>query len=394
MHRKLLPPVLAALFVTVAVFAISRNTYNSWVAGRVEELHAICSAAMKSEDWATLEESSREWLRLDERNGFAWIYLGEAAQRRGDFELTASCLAQVPDDDPKCVPALLELVNLQLAKLNQPLEAVETCRRILSIQPNECTAHQRLTFFYAMTFQFEQMEQQIQRSLQAGCVTTEALIYHVGGTELKFSNGYDVNTQWAAAHAGNELFEVAQALHFARQSGDDRTQHNKELLVRSCQEKYPRNLQIQTYLLERAIDTGDLAALERILSDPPTHAETDNRFWRAKGWLHLTRSELPAAQQAYETALEVNPYDWRTRHQLASVLRRLGRVDRVESVTELALEGKQVERELFQLPNAADLPVDVRSRLISYAKRVGDLEFAAVVERFFTERTGLQRLEL
>ena len=389
MLRKWLRPALAAVFVIVAVTAISRNTYTSWRSSQLSQLHATCKIALKSEDWTILEQSAREWLELDSHSGFAWIYLGEAAQRRGDFDLTASCLAKLDDDDPKCVPALLELLNLQLAKLNQPLAAMETCRRILRIQPGECTAHQRLIFFAAMTLQFDAMEQQIRHSLRVDCITMEALVYHVGGNELRFSNGYEVTTQWLAAYPGNQLFEVAQALHRARRSGGSESHADKESLLRLCAEKYPENLAIQAYLLDKAIDAGDLDGLGQILSKASAQAEQDSRFWRAKGWFHFTRDELPAAQEAYETALKLNPYDWKSRHQFAAVLRRLGEQDRLEQITDLALEGKNLERTLFELPSASDLPPEIRARLTAYAKQVGDHEFATAAERHFAVEPAL-----
>lgn len=386
MYRKWLPPLLAALFVIGTVTAILSATYRYWTHHRGEQLQVECAAAMKAQEWETLGTLADEWLQLDADNGFAWLYLGEAAQRREDFELTAKCLASLRDDDPKCVAALTELVELQLAKLNRPLDAVDTCQRILRLDPKTCMAHQRLVFFYAMTLQHRKMDEQILASIEAGCVSTDMLIYHFGGSSMRFSNGYKITTHWLEDDPESELFAVAQAIHLSKKlAAADATQSGiaDDPLVRACIDKYPQNLEVLAHKLDAFISNGDLQKISRVLADAPADAQEDGRFWRVKGWLHGGEGHLDLARDAFQTALRLSPYDWRARHQYAGVLRRLGVTDNIEELTETAFEGKQLERALFELPTTADLPDAIRFQLIQHAKRVGDHSFASAIEAHF-----------
>jgi len=386
MYRKWLPPLFAALFVIGTVMAISNGTYRYWAHHRAAQLKVGCAAAMKAKDWQTLESLATEWLSLDSDSGNGLLYLGEAAQRRENFELTAKCLASLRDDDPKCVGALTELVELQLAKLNRPLDAVETCQRILRIAPGTCVAHKRLIFFYAMTLQYQKMDEQILASLKAGCVSTDMLIYHFGGSSMRFSNGYDITSHWREDQPNSELFEVAQSIHLSKQaSGGEisETERISDLAISLCVEKYPGNLEVLAHQLDGSISDGDLDGIARVLSEAPATAEQDKRFWRAKGWLHQAQGDFELAKEAYETALRYSPYDWRARHRYAGVLRQLGEDQDIEAIADLALEGKLLERVLFELPSTAELPAELRIRLTEHARHVGDEEFATRVDAIY-----------
>lgn len=380
------PPLLAATFVVGTVTAITSGTYWYWSHHRAEQLETECDVAMKARDWPRLEQLAREWLYLDSDNSVALLYLGEAAQRQDDFETTAECLASIRDDDPRCVQALIELVELQLAKLNRPLDAAETCQRILRISPSERVAHQRLVFFYGMSLQYRKMEEQIQAALKADCVTADMLIYHFGGSSMRFSNGVDITSHWLEAHPDSELFEVARAIHLSKtdSTGElSETESNRHPAVDACLEKYPQNLQLLASQLDQFIADGDLDGIVRVLGAAPGDAEHDARFWRARGWLLQAQAEFESARDAYERALELSPYDWRARHQYAGVLRRLGTTDGVEDIADLAVEGKQLERQLFELPSTAELPTELRFRLTEHARQVGDVDFASLVESHF-----------
>ncbi len=354
--------------------------YQTWhrqtMARREAQLRQDCERAMKAEKWAELETYATTWLDLDKKNGFAWLYLGEAAQRQGDYELAAECLGSLDESDPKCIPALLELVEMHFGKFNRPLEAVKICNRIIELNPDIPQSHQRLTFFYAMTLQRREMIRTIRRAIELNAAEPEAYAYLVLAGKLRFTNGYQVNSHWLKSDPDNEHFQVAQAI-FLTMIDDDTDPSKAEgtdspSLIDACCERFPDNVEILAYLLDQHVTAGDTDAVAELLSSAPAAAELDGRFWRHKGWYHGVVNELEQAEAAYRESLKWDPYDWQSRHELAGILRRRQHLDEVDELTELALEGKQIQQALLALPSTAEVTVDLASRIADFAAAIDD----------------------
>ena len=336
--------VTLCILVLLCLAGVSVPGYRSWKARQQETLKVRCAQALKDKEWDQLETCATAWLDLDKKNGFAWLYLGAAYQAKGDFELAAECLNSLDESDPKCLEALLELVEMQLGKLNRPLEAVATCRRIIKIDPDITKAHQRLTFFYAMTLQRREMIRCIRASIDLNAAEPEAYAYLLMASALRFSNGYRINSHWLKSDPNYEHFQVACAVFLAKGSSRDDASASDdpgavvdptlEPLVLECRERFPNNTEILAYLLDFAVE------------------------------------------KAYRESLRWDPYDWRSRHQLAAVLRRQNKLDEMQLLTELALEGKKLEQEVQALANAADVSVEMARRISDFANRVGDSQVA------------------
>ena len=71
------------------------------------------------------------------------------------------------------------------------------------------------------------------------------------------------------------------------------------------------------------------------------------------------------------TALELHPVDWRSRLLLAAVLRRLGRPEEAAEASRIALLGKELHRELLELPNAVSWDEEVGARMYQYIEQSG-----------------------
>ncbi len=378
--------VTLCILVLLCLAGVSVPGYRSWKARQQETLKVRCAQALKDKEWDQLETCATAWLDLDKKNGFAWLYLGAAYQAKGDFELAAECLNSLDESDPKCLEALLELVEMQLGKLNRPLEAVATCRRIIKIDPDITKAHQRLTFFYAMTLQRREMIRCIRASIDLNAAEPEAYAYLLMASALRFSNGYRINSHWLKSDPNYEHFQVACAVFLAKGSSRDDASASDdpgavvdptlEPLVLECRERFPNNTEILAYLLEFAVERGDLDEIADLLSAAPAGAELDSRFWRYKGWYHAAVEEFEYAEKAYRESLRWDPYDWRSRHQLAAVLRRQNKLDEMQLLTELALKGKKLEQEVQALANAADVSVEMARRISDFANRVGDSQVA------------------
>ncbi len=127
-------------------------------------------------------------------------------------------------------------------------------------------------------------------------------------------------------------------------------------VVAEYSQRFPRNVELLAYRLERSVAKGDVDAVAGLLADLPAEVESDNRFWRYRGWLRMTNGELAEAEGCFRKAIELNVYDYLSRHQLASVLRRSKRMEEVKVLEEVAVEGKDLHNELFRRPPSTRSP--------------------------------------
>jgi tetratricopeptide (TPR) repeat protein len=90
------------------------------------------------------------------------------------------------------------------------------------------------------------------------------------------------------------------------------------------------------------------------------------------GWVHAARGEFLEAETAYEKALKLNPYDYRSQHQLAGVERSLRRFDRVEKLESLSQQGTSLRRDVLVMERIDEVPPDILNRIAKYAEGSGD----------------------
>ena len=141
-------------------------------------------------------------------------------------------------------------------------------------------------------------------------------------------------------------------------------------LLNACRAKYPQNQEILAFDLDYAIYDGDEERVLRLLKDCPKAAEQDPRFWRCRGWYLAAQGLHAEAERALRKSLELHPPSWRTWLMLASVLRQLQHAE-AGKAAEIALVGKELERDLFELPTARALDNDLGIRIQAYLRQTG-----------------------
>jgi tetratricopeptide (TPR) repeat protein len=221
----------------------------------------------------------------------------------------------------------------------------------------------------------------------------ETYAYLMLQDSLSFGNAYDENTKWHKGDPNEELFLVARAIHRIRTKGLDETSDLKDVgpldnegrplhakVITDYSQRFPHNVELLAYRLERSIAKDDVEAAAGLLTDLPAEAEGDNRFCRYRGWLRMARGELAEAEACYRKALELNCYDHVSRHQLASVLRQSKRMEGVKALEEVAVEGKNLRNAIFHAPAVNKVPRDVLGRMAQYAKHCGDTLVADKLE--------------
>jgi tetratricopeptide (TPR) repeat protein len=233
------------------------------------------------------------------------------------------------------------------------------------------------------------MVEQIRAAIQHGTDTRENYVYLIGADYLVFSNGAEQNHHWLKSTHDHELFLVARALHLIGTGvvGDEHADDPDQLVVKDSRQealkehehvladyldRFPQDSELLVYFLMKASNNGELDRVRELLGQAPPSAAKDNRFWRYRGWLLQSQQKYPEAEKAYRRALELFPFDYLSHHQLAQVLRAMGRDQEVAWMQQLAARGNELRREMLQLPDARSVTGDQLLRIADYMEDCGD----------------------
>lgn len=368
--------VMLVLGAVGGLFAVRRVAIRS--------LTESCRTAVSDRDWVRLDELGRRWRWWDPFAAAPLIYRAESAYQRGAFERAVYLLDRLPDGDPLTPRALVEQSSILFGPLNRPIRGAEVLERAVRLDPKNVEARRRLVFFYAFSLQRRKMVDHIYEAIRLECDPPEVYIYLVARDWLSFSNAYAENTKWALGNPDEELFLVSRAIYRVLTMGLDYTEdptdqpageggvpfHHK--VIADYFRRFPQNLELIVYHIEMAVSKGDTDEVVRLLAQAPAEAAADSRFWRYKGWLHTARGEFGEAEAAFEKALELNPYDYRSQHQLAGVERALARFDRVEQLGRLSRLGTALRRDILLIDRVDTVAPDILKRIAEYAEGTGD----------------------
>jgi tetratricopeptide (TPR) repeat protein len=381
--------LLLATIGAAAAIPVSRWSWSRRRAGYA----AGCRAARAGRQWDELQRLAGDWSRRDPQSADPWLFLAEAAEGRHDGPATAAALANIPESDPRALPALVELAKLEFGLLNRPFEGEATCQRLLRIEPRAAFAHQRLIQYYALTLQREKLVKQIRFAISEKREPPEAYVYLLLLDSLRMGNGVKFNEIWLEAHPGQELFVVARTIQLPEprdeQTGvpaDERDASRqvgvgKLELVEDLLKKYPANLELLAYSIEHYITIGEVERVTELLSIASEAAAGDSRFWRFKGWVHESLDELPDAESAYKQALAIHPLDWNAWNRLAVVYRRRQNPGEVERLAALVEQARELRIKIRKLAAAELVTPEILSDLQDYATKCGVDWLAEALER-------------
>lgn len=371
---------VVGILILLAAVPIGLRQYGSWRERRSKDFARHCRSSRQSMDWDKLASVSDQWRAWDKSSAEAILFRAEAAQGLRDFRLAADLLNEIPGKHPKRLGALIERSTLLFGPANRPLEGIRTCQQVLELEPRAFSAHQRLIFFYALTFQQDELLRHIYKAIELGCEPVDAYVYLALADVLSFQNGFEVTNRWLADDVTQETFLVSRTIHAWKslslvQPPDPETKEKMELsekLLREYLDRFRSNTSLLTFFLNQAVINGEIAEAERLLSRFPDSATTDSRYWRFKGWLHAAKDEVNEAENAYQESLNIYPLSWTVRHELADILRRQKNFQQVAEMQELALLGKDLRRELLEMPDARSVSKATLAKIRDYSRRCGD----------------------
>lgn len=374
--------VVAVAITLIAAYVVFRHFRIRWLA-------VSCQEAFRANDLERVEDLAERWHGWQPHKAAPLVYLAEVANQAQQHERAIELLDQLPDDDRMTPAALLERSSMLFGPLNRPIEGAETLERLLKLAPKHVEARRRLVYFYAFTLQRQKMVRHAYEAIAHDCDLPETYVYLMLRDSLSFGNAYDQNTTWSRGAPDEELFLVARAIYRIRGRAlddsidaqtdgppdPDGTPYHRKVIAEHFQ-RFPHNLELTAYYVDRSIANGNAEEAARLLSGAPPEAADDNRFWRFRGWLHSVLGELAEAEDCYQKALSLNAYDHLARHQLASVVRRMRRLDRVKPLEDLSFEGKALRSQLYKLPTVDKVPVPLMRRMADYAQKCGDFVVA------------------
>lgn len=373
----------------ILLIPLSYLAYRSTVIFRLRSMAFEASELRTAGKWRELEPLAVKWGQADPSTAIPWLLAAESAERLGLPDRMAQYLERIPAEDPRAPDLLLELATIYFGPLNKPLQGEKACLRAIELAPLHREARRRLIFFYGITMQREKMLMHAREAIKLGVDTQETYVYLFGANWLSFSNAYELNGKWLTSGSNDEVFGIAEALHWRGATKNDpaiaalpeadRERIRKQEQVERLQkylEKFPANPELLAFFMEENSVRGEIDKVGELLAKVPASAGNDNRFWQYKGWFHAAKAEWDEAESSYRKALELHPYSWRSQFELADVLRKKGDSAGVEQLSRLSLEGKDLQKVILQLPDVQSVPMAVFQRMQKYAEESGDAEVA------------------
>ncbi|MFT5325770.1 MAG: tetratricopeptide (TPR) repeat protein [Planctomycetaceae bacterium] len=358
-----------------------------WEKRRQESYFANCSRAQQLGDWDELQRLSVQWTRWRPEAADGWIFQADAAQNKGDFASAVECLSSVPESSPKAFPAYIALATLQFGPATQPLDGVRTSERLLELDPRTTAAHRQLIEFYAMTLQREKLINQIRQAIDLSREPRSAYVYLFLVDTMRLADAVETNDNWLKAHPDTEVFLVARALQLPEPAPNvESTMGNKHEVIAKLFERFSNNVELLGYQVDLAIRQGNTSEVARLLLGAPSSVEKDSRFWRAKGWLHLSRAELSAAEQALQQALELHPLDLLARTWLTDLTRRQGDLENAQRLEALVRQARRLRERCTGDQSAENIAQEVLAELADYARLCGDKQMADALTRRLSDR--------
>lgn len=372
-------------FAIAAVVAawMAPSMYRGWCNAKRRESSAQCRDALIHQRWDEAESIAERWSAWDPQNGEIWQYRAQAAAGRKDWPAAAKFLWRIPADDTRAMQAMIEVSKLSFTHLNDPLQGVEACERILKIAPLAAGAHQQLIWFAAMTLQREKLLQQIRSAIRAKSEPREAYVYFFLADTMRSKVAVKLNERWMQSARDAETFQVAYALQLpdievelagsstansAEEMPNVPAGRSKRELVDELLIRFPHNVELLAFKAEERISAGDVDGVATLLSQAPATAQQDSRYWRIKGWLHESANELEDAAADYHRALELFALDWNTMNRLSVVERRRQNVAEVQRLSKLVEQAKSIRKSLRQLSAVEMVTPEILVELAKFAR--------------------------
>jgi tetratricopeptide (TPR) repeat protein len=365
---------------------ISYWSYHIWRDQTLRAFAVQCEQFSKQSQWDQLTKISKQWSDLQPDRAEPWLYRAEAAEAVQDWQTIADCLARLPRNDRRIVPALARKAGIEFENLNLPWDGLKTLDELIRIDSRVLLAHKQSIFLHAMTLQRAEMVRRIRAAIRVHRESPESYVYLAGASWFYGSSLYKHNTHWLQSNQSDETFQVARAMQIymseAKTNLEEAARYEHIPTAEELLLQFPHNLELLAYFLNLSMENGDLSRVEELLAAvPPELADDDARVWRARAWLADSSGDLLLAAESLRRAFAIDPYWYKVHYQLHDVLRRLEDIEqsnRFLQIYEVSLPLAKMIMEMNQSSEAFD-NIAFRELLLKLADLVGDDEVATAL---------------
>jgi len=367
----------AALIVSVLILGGGGWLGYRW---KIADLESRSREAANNRDWKALEESARAWTTWVPDSTEAWVFRADAAQQQQRFLEAAEHLGQIAPDSPGYVDARVARCQLFFGPCNRPLLGESDCLQVLEQHPKVPEIYRMLIDYYAITMQRSKFRNTIRKAIEVQCEPRSAYAYLFMSETLRLGPAFRIVSLWLNESSDSELLTAAHALqkedriiHTEQGTTRDRDAPSEKVArVRQLLEKYPHNLNLISYDIHHRIVAGDIDAVVELINAAGEAGQDDNRFWRHRGWVHLTDTDFEAAETACRRALELHPQDFLCMQRLSEVLRIHQQPDEAARLQDLVLRANELRNMITDFGSVTTLPDNVLRRLAQWVRDAGD----------------------
>jgi tetratricopeptide (TPR) repeat protein len=353
------------------------------------------TAINNSKTELNLAEHNRDWEKallwatklteLEPANTDAWLQRANAAKQLSKWEELIDCLKQVPVDHANYFESNALAADTFISELNNVEEAERLLTHLYASFPDKPYVVQRLTYLYSMTQQRTKLSEMLTKAIKNQVEPREAYFYLFSQNELFFTNGLLKTTMWEQTTPDFEPVVVSKAINLARANpteasnlfGDDlQVPGDVNHLRKMLENRYPHNEELLCYLIDLEIEDGNVEEVKRLLSRFRPEHHRLSRYWRYQGWLADNEGDVRKSIDSYQKSLEIDPLDWSAHLEIGNVYRTAGEPGLAEKELEIAIRGKQLSRDLMELPSIFEASEEQLLALLKYIEDCGATDIA------------------
>lgn len=372
--------------ITVSISALVVFVWRSF---QIDALERACADAERNRDWQKLFDSAAQWTVTAPRTPQAWFALSTAALNLNQPEKSWDSLYRIPEFYPRYDEVLERKMLLAFTRLRKPIDGVDACEQLLARRYALPLAQFHLAWFYAMTFQLDRLNTQCRQAVEQFADSPEHFAYLMILDDFLISNGEEETSLWITNGDATETTRTAQLLHrIARlkRMRDDSPATGSEIRRLRTERRerlaqYPESVPLQISELEFCVETQDLERAFTILASADAAERKSWVLERFRATLLMHQNELSAAEQALETALQLNPLSWAARGLLADCLRRQNRSDDAAQQQQLAALGAEVAIAISSQKQLSEISHETLRKLAEFASGCKDWTISSGLRR-------------